>query len=317
MNRVELKHIPLRPPNPFAGWQRKVHRLLLVLFVGSVALDCLRLWLPIPRLPDACWPDGLLLVLAAATTLASLARHLPAQNVVLAAVAIGGFAGMAETLNALTGIPFGPLVYNTENFGRPLFNLLPWPVPLIWVVAILNCRGVARLILRPWRQRASYGFWVIGLTVLMVVLFDCSLEPYATAIQHYWSWKPTRISSDWYTSPWVNFLGWAVTTLVILLFVTPALINKSPLKAPPTYEPLLIWQLLGLLFLTGAASHRLWMAVSLDASQIAPVFICWVWIISAGTLACRRFLRPAVRNSPRKPHRPFAESRLDDESPNH
>ncbi len=288
MKRVELRHIPVRRPNPFAGWEHKLHGVFLVMFGVGLALVWVRLWLRTSLFGEARWPEGLLLVLAAATTLASLSRHLPAQNVILAAVLIGGFAGAAEALSAVTAIPFGPFVYNTANIGPLLSYPFPWAVPVIWVVVILNARGVARLILRPHRHRPNYGLWVIGLTTALVVVFELSFEPYASVVRQYWCWKPTRLPSTWYATPWTNFLGAAVTSLLILLFATPALINKSPIKPPPEWHPLMVWQLLGLLFLAGAVTHHLWRAACLDAAQLILVLL---WSILGTRLESRFRLR--------------------------
>ena len=273
MNRVELKHIPVRPQNPLAGWEQKIHWLLFVLFLLNAGLVWVRLRAPAAAFAGKSWPDGLLLVLAAGTTLASLSRQLPAQNCIFAAVVIGAAGGATEIMGASTGIPFGILVYNPENIGRPIFNVLPWSVPLIWVTAILNARGVARLMLRGYRSRPNYGFWLMGLTVLLTVLFELSFEPYATVEKQYWTWKPTRIPSDWYTAPWTNFFGWAVTTTLILLFVTPALINKSPVKHPPSYHPLVVWEVLCALFLTGIVQERLWRAAWVIGVQMILVAV--------------------------------------------
>jgi uncharacterized membrane protein len=258
MHRVELKHISIRPRNPLVGWQRKLHAALLISFLAVLSLVWARTSLSIRMFGTASWPDGLLVLLAACSTLASLARQLPAQNVVLAAVVVGLFGSAIHVLGAIAAVPFGPFVYNKENVGRFLFYPLPWSVPLIWVIILLNSRGVARLILSSRRRSTNYGFWVIGVTILLVILFDFSFEPYATQVKEYWSWKPTKIPSDWYGAPWVNFLGWAVSAAVILLFVTPALINKSPHPPPPpSYHPLIVWETISLLFLTGMWVHHL------------------------------------------------------------
>ena len=286
MKRVDLKHIPVRPRNPWAGWERKVHWVLFALFVINAGLVWVRLWALHVLFTGRNWPDGSLLVLAAGTTLAALSRRLPAQNVILAAVVIGIAGGGAESLGAAAGVPFGPLVYHPENIGRLMFDLLPWSVPLIWVTVILNARGVARLMLRRYRAKSYYGFWVMGLTVLLVVVFELSFEPYATALKEYWSWKPTRIHSDWYTTPWSNFLGWAVVAGLILLFVTPALINKSPIKYPPSYEPLIVWEVIGILLLTGIVHSRLWGAVYVIAGQMILVAVFSVF--GAGTAALKK-----------------------------
>ena len=260
MNRVVLKEIALRNDR-FSGLAPKVRRVLFGLFLLQFALVWARLWLPWPLLGNARWPDGLLVVLTTATLLASLTRQLPGQNVMLASVIIAFLAGVFQTLGTLTAIPFGPYVY-TDEIGQQLFHPLPWAVPLVWVAVILASRGVARLMLRPWRKTQNYGFRLIGLTILLVVLLDVGLEPFATSVKHYWFWNPTKLKFDWYSTPCVNFLGWAVTALLILAFATPSLINKKPMpQPPPDYSSLTVWLLMNLLFATGAAVHRLWPAV--------------------------------------------------------
>jgi uncharacterized membrane protein len=272
MNRVVLKHIALRS-NRFTGWAPKVHRVLFGLFLLQFTLVWARLWLPWPLLGNVRWPDGLLVVLTAATVLASLTRQLPGQNVLLASVIIGFIAGGVQTLGALTAIPFGPYVY-TEHIGQQLFYPLPWAVPMVWIAVLLASRGVTRLMLRPWRKTQNYGFRLIGLTVLLVVLLDMGLEPYATQVKHYWVWHPTKLKFDWYSTPWVNFLGWAVTALLILAFATPALLNKKPgPQPPPEYSSLVVWLLLNFLFATGAVMHHLWPAAGLISLSSVAVAV--------------------------------------------
>src|ERR1017187_1664404 len=123
--------------------------------------------------------EALLLLSATACTLTSLARRLPGQNVLLAAAIIAVIGGAVHTLGVFASIPFGPFIY-TASAGLQMFNALPWTIPLLWVVVILNSRGVARLIMRPWRKMRAYGFWVIGLTAVLSLLFDLGLEPFAT-----------------------------------------------------------------------------------------------------------------------------------------
>ena len=273
MNPVVLKHIAVGS-NRFSGLAPKVHRVLFGLFLLQLTLVWARLWLPGLLFGNARWPDGLLLVLTTATVLASLTRQLPGQNVMLASIIIAFIAGVAQTVGALTAIPFGPYVY-TEHIGQQLFYPLPWAVPLIWIASMLASRGVARLMLRPWRKTQTYGFRLIGLTILLVLVLDAGLEPFATLVKHYWFWNPTKLKLDWYGAPWVNFLGWAVTALFILAFVTPSLINKKPRpQPPPDYSPLAVWLLLNVLFATGVAVHHLWPAAGLIAlgSLVVAVF---------------------------------------------
>jgi len=223
------------------------------------------LWSPFPQFGEARWPDALLLLLVAATTLASLARRLPGQNVILASIIIVAIASGAHTVGALTAIPFGPFLY-ADGIGPQLFYPLPWAVPVIWLVAILTSRGVGRLMLRPWRKTKNYGFWLMGVTTALVVLFDVGLEPFATRVRHLWFWAPTHAWLYWYTTPWVNFLGWAAVAVLILAFTTPTLINKKPVKQPRDYKPLIVWLLLNALFVTAAFVNQLWWAAGLTTA---------------------------------------------------
>jgi uncharacterized membrane protein len=269
MNRVALNKIQIRATR-LPGIGRWIRLSILVLFMLYLAFNLVVLSLDPNLFANARWPDGLLLVFAAAATLASLTAQLPGQNVILASMIIAVMSGAVASLGALTGIPFGPYSYES-NIGQLLFYPLPWAVPVLWLIAILNSRGVARLILRPWRKSRTYGFRVIGLAVLLVALFDFCLEPFATAVKHYWAWSPTKLPLDWYGAPVVNFLGWAVSALLILAFVTPSLINKQPVKHPPDYYPLVIWGGVSLIFLTGAATRHLWPAASVTLAQMILV----------------------------------------------
>lgn len=202
------------------------------------------------------------MVATLATTLVGLSRRLPIQNVAMVVIITSFIASTVEAVGLRTGIPFGPFTF-TDKLGYKLFNTLPWLVPLVWLVVIINGRGVARLIMRPWRKTTYYGFWVIGLTCLLALVFDLGLEPFAAKFKHYWIWQtPARVLA-WHTAPWVNFLGWFVTALAILGFTTPWLINKQPIKQPTDYHPLVLWLLLNFFFATGNATYHLWSAVAL------------------------------------------------------
>jgi len=203
---------------------------------------------------------AVLLLLTFAATLLAQARSLPAQNVAMIAALIMLISGVIQTIGVKTGVPFGRYFY-TESMGPELFHLLPWPVPLLWVVIVLNSRGVTRLILRPWRTIPNYGYWSIGLTCFLAVLFDASLEPFASRANHFWIWQTPRNVPAWYGAPWVNFASWGAATLLILGITTPWLINKKPAgEVPPDYWPLVIWLFLMLILVIGSAIHELWRA---------------------------------------------------------
>ncbi|HEX5223460.1 MAG TPA: carotenoid biosynthesis protein [Verrucomicrobiae bacterium] len=240
---------------------------LAVLISSMAAAGCflLVLWQvisqqPLPGKPG--WAEALLVITLTLATLANLSRQLPGQNVLLAAAIIGLVGGIAHGVGAVTAIPFGPFTY-TDSAGPKFFNTLAWPIPALWIIIVLNSRGVARLILRPWRKLKNYGFWLIGITTALVILFDLGLEPFASQTNRYWLWLPTTFPIQWQGAPLVNSLGWLLATLLMLAFATPPLINKQSRsrKTVPDYHPLIVW-LLGLaLFAASAGVHRLWLVV--------------------------------------------------------
>jgi uncharacterized membrane protein len=253
-----------RPATPLAEkmavW---IHWLCTGLLAAALALVLAANGLSLDLPGKAGWPEALLLVLATTGTIIALAQQLPLQNVLLAAFVIALMGGAVHTLGVMMGIPFGPFLFGAEA-GPQLFKTLPWAIPLIWVVAVLNSRGVARLILRPWRKVRSYGFWLIGLTALLTAWFDLAFDPFAARVKHYWLWLPTKFPVTWQGAPLVNFLSWVVVSLLILAFVTPALINKNPVRRPPDFHPLAVWLGAILLFGLAAALQGMWPAVALD-----------------------------------------------------
>ncbi len=221
---------------------------------------------------------ALVLGLAVASTLVSLGRALQLQNVFTVAGIISIVSGIVLTVGIATGIPFGPIIF-TENCGGLLFDTLPWAAPLLWVVILLNCRGVARLILRPWRKLHGYGYRVMGLTCLLVALFDVGLEPFATRVQRFWIWRVSGGGKclEWFAAPWVNFLGWALAALLILMVATPWLINKMPSRRRTAdFHPLIAWAALNVFLVAMLALHQLWLPAGITlAVAVAGTISAW------------------------------------------
>jgi len=250
-------------------WHKPVFILFLLVWMVNWILLLLRVELPV----EAGWIEALLPLVTAATTLLALGRRLPFQNVLMAGVLICGLSAGIIALGALSGVPFGPVVYGGE-FGGLVFGVVPWHLPLLWLALIINGRGVARLIMRPWRKTNYYGYWVIVLTGLLVMVFDLGLEPFAVQGKGWWVWLSAKTTLVWHGAPWVNFLGWFVSTVAILALTIPWLINKQPVKEPMDYHPLIVWLLLNLWVATGNAAAGLWLAVAMVAAgnAVAAVY---------------------------------------------
>jgi putative membrane protein len=257
-----------------------VHWILTLSLAAVFVLVLVMLFtsLKLPGRPG--WLEALLLLLVAAGTVTALARRLPLQNVLLATFVIAAIGGAAQALGVMTGIPFGPFTFSTAA-GEELFKKLPWSIPLIWVAAILNSRDVAQLILRPWRKIDTYGFWLMGLTAALTVLFDFAFEPFASRVKHYWLWTPTKFLATWQGAPLSNFLGWLVVSLLIVIFIAPSLINKQPGKRnSPDFHPFAIWLGAILFFGIACAQHGLLSAAMMDGIVAAVIT---VFAIRGGT----------------------------------
>lgn len=248
----------------------KLFLLVTRVAFGAALICCgLVLWQTISRSPlpgKPGWPEALLLITLTITTLTSLARQLPGQKVLLGASIVAIFGAGAHAIGVSSAIPFGPFVY-TELAGPRLFGTVAWPIPMVWIIVILNARGVARLGLKPWRKTKTYGFWVIGVAALLVVLFNLGMDTFASKVGGYWLWLPTKFPYTWHGMPWINSLGWALVSLLMFAFATPFLINKSSRsrKQPPDYQPLIVWVLLLTWFATGAALAEIWSATAVCA----------------------------------------------------
>ena len=257
-----------------------VHRVLSLSFAVVFVLALATLFTSSKLSGRHGWLEALLLLLTAASTVTALARRLPLQNVLLAAFVIAITGGAAHALGTTTSIPFGPFTFS-PTAGNELFKTLPWSVPLIWVVAILNSRGVARLILRPWRKMSTYGFWLMGLTTILTVLFDFAFEPFASRVNHYWLWTPTTFPMTWQGVPLSNFLGWLVVSLLIVMLISPTLINKQPRKRHShDFSPFAIWVGAIFFFSIACAQHGLLPAAIVNGVVAA---IVTVFAIRGGT----------------------------------
>ena len=248
-------------PAKFARWG--LNAALAVLFILELLTPA-----------DSPWIGAGLIVLAAVTSMLSMAKKLPLQNILLAAAITALIGGIAFSLTAQPAIamPFGPLVFGPGAGGK-IFNVVPWPLPVMCIVVIFTSRGVARHILRPWRKlRKHYGWWVILLTALLVTAFDLALQPFAVRNADFWLWQPTKMPALWDGASPLDPVGWFFVTVLILAIITPSLIRKQPGKRhhePMEYHPVAVWLGALLLFAVGAVRAGAMAALWFDAGLAA------------------------------------------------
>jgi len=246
------------------------------------------------------WVTPVFLTVAAWVTVQTVCKELPLQNVVLAAAIIGGLGGVAHWLSQISGVPLGPIAVGDVRGHSPFQEWVPG-VALLWVIAVLNARGVVRWGLRNRAGHPSHGLRVIGLSTGLVVLMATGLEPYATVVHRLWLWGPTRLPFDWHGVPISCLVGWGTVSLIALMAAMPALINKHPTPPGPRPEPLLIWvSVNGLFVLSGMIRDLPDVAVVSGVGLIWPILL----LAQAGAEALRAGRKPSEsvdRNRGEKP----------------
>jgi hypothetical protein len=133
-----------------------------------------------------------------------------------------------------------------------------WMSAVLWVVLLLNARGMARLILAHRSKHRHHGVHLLGLSLVLLLLMVMAMEPFASTVHHYWLWGKTRLPITWQGVPLSSLFAWCVVGSVASVAATPFLIRKRPRPLPLTGEPAWLWILMSILFAVGCASADLW-----------------------------------------------------------
>lgn len=214
--------------------------------------------------PGEEWPEAFLLVAALMVTVSDLARHVSLQNALAASCVIGGIGAFAHWSSDRVGIPFGPVVFHTVEGPSP-FQEVFCLLAVVWVLMVLNARGVARLLLQAVSRHPNHGLFLLFLSLLLLLLMVMVFEPFATAVMGYWFWGETTLPISWQHVPLSCLLAWCVVGAVASFGAIPFLISKHPRPRPPSTEPAWLWILFSLLFGVGTGVAGLWPAAVMAA----------------------------------------------------
>ncbi len=240
-----------------------LERVLFAAFALNLLLVFARLLKPGLLGAAGAVPEVTLLVLAACASAASLARELPAQNVVLAVVLIVALSFAMDLVISAARLALEP----PQDRGNASISIF-WAAPLIRVFTLLNSRGLARLLLRSKLQNPNYGLWVLGLTALLAFVLEMDLA----LVLRFWSADAGgSLAASWIASG-CNLLA----LVVVVSFVTPSLIVKRP--GGREFQPAATaacgaWFSAALLFLTSAAIHALWPIAGLILLELAVLAV--------------------------------------------
>lgn len=136
-----------------------------------------------------------------------------------AGVALLGWA--VEFIGSSTGFPFGS--YDYTPVLQPQIAKVPVLIPLAWLM-MLPCAWAVTTVLIG-KQRSPLMFALVS--ALVFTAWDLFLDPQMVA-WGFWVWEKP---SGYFGIPWVNFLGWILSSFTITLLVRPSSLSARPLLA--------------------------------------------------------------------------------------
>jgi hypothetical protein len=215
--------------------------------------------------------DAITLVIATLATLFGLSRWWPSQNIIaIAALTVLLSGALEHVLLISTGAGY------PDSAGNAIFGV-PWVVPLLWFVVMLNARSVARLILWPHREKGSYGLWLILFTAVMTALVLMVQE---AICGRFYNWgAPVTLA----------LVRW-LAAIFFLAIVAPFLIPKGAVIPPPDYGPVTVWAMINLYLIVVAGIGHYW--------EGAGILIVVNGILTTLALRARKRRKPKAPKQP-------------------
>lgn len=147
---------------------------------------------------------ALFIIVGAVCAMATLARRLPAQNVIAIAFLVLIATSAAEICGQRWQVPFTPI----QSFAEPrLFGTMRWTSPLLWLALIVANRQAMRWSFNKQKGTSLYGVATIVGSSLLVTLF--------------WMMPPNGPAQNMW-----EFVGRFLTALALQLMISPWLIDK-------------------------------------------------------------------------------------------
>jgi hypothetical protein len=255
LKRATEKHLEeVFAGKPPAGVLPRALFPLWALFLGGAFAISLGFW--IPQLAPPGWAHAALAVLALALVLAALGQILPPQNLVAISLIMLATARIFVGPGSLSGADWQP------NSARE--RLFPWLYAAAASAAMLGARGTARLLLRSLRASDKYGFYLLGLAVILCASFGLGFQPFTAGLSDFRPGAPPPEAASWH-----SLLGWIVGSGLAMLLATPFLIIKRPVPTKDSVQPFAVWIIMNLLAATYAIAHQFWApAVAMLAANL-------------------------------------------------
>jgi uncharacterized membrane protein len=125
----------------------------------------------------------------------------------IAFVSVFVLSFLAEHIGTGTGFPFSGYEY-TRLLGPRIGERVPWVIPMSWFFMSAPSWILAR------RTFPTKVVPRVLFATYLLVLWDVALDPAMSFLVTYWLWE---VPGPYYGMPWVNFAGWALTGVVLMI----------------------------------------------------------------------------------------------------
>jgi putative membrane protein len=178
-------------------------------------------------------------------------------------VLAGVVSNILENISILTGFPFGHYHY-TDALGPKLF-LVPLLIGPAYFANGYFAWVIGNVLVGELRRESS-AFLTVAvpfIAAFVMVMWDLTLDPRASTIQHQWIWEQ---GGGYFGVPLTNYLGWFFTVFLFLqlfaLFVRfrPGEVKVEHLPRSHFAQAVLMYAVMGLTpvltFVVGGSNSR-------------------------------------------------------------
>ncbi len=186
-------------------------------------------------------PLGLWFVLITVITgILMTAEQVPLRKCIIASIITYLWMALINFGSATIGVPLGNVIY-ADAFGTAFNGKLTLLEPATWVAVIFIGRGIGKAIMRPWHKLKYYGFWVLGITCVVGLIYELTFSPIATHVLGFAFWNTEPSVPAWYGEPWISIGARVAMVMILLLIITPILLPKGPTLPRSRFFPIIAW----------------------------------------------------------------------------
>lgn len=129
---------------------------------------------------------------------------------------VASLSWLVEFIGSSTGFPFGS--YHYTGLMQPQLAGVPLLIPLAWLMMLPCAWAIAQVL----SGRSTLAF--IGWSAIAMTAWDLFLDPQMVA-WGLWIWAEP---GGYFGIPWVNYVGWLLTSAFITAIIRPGPVPSQP-----------------------------------------------------------------------------------------